>query len=63
MFKVDRRGTDPERRTQAHILLALGDGVACAVIAEVLFTSTATINRWRRRYLDEWLRWILGRRC
>ncbi len=46
-----RRGTDPERRLRAHILLLLDDGRSWALIAAVLFTSSSTINRWRRRYL------------
>ena len=62
LFEVYRRGTDPERRLRAHLLLLLDDGVAWVVIAEVLYTSTATINRWRKRYLDEGVGCIAGRR-
>ena len=40
-----------EQRLRAHILLLLGDGVPWATIATVLFTSSSTINRWRKRYL------------
>jgi transposase len=46
-----RRGTDPERRLRAHLLVLLNDGWAWNVIVGVLFTSTSTINRWRQRYL------------
>jgi putative transposase len=46
-----RRGTDPERRLRAHLLVLLSDGWEWNVIVNVLFTSTSTINRWRRRYL------------
>src|SRR3954447_25990314 len=45
-----RRGTDPDRRLRAHVLLLLDDGHPWALIAAVLFTSSSTINRWRRRY-------------
>ena len=40
-----------EQRLRAHILLLLGDGVPWATIAAALFTSSSTINRWRKRYL------------
>lgn len=45
-----RRGADPELRLRAHILLLLDAGQPWGLIVAVLFTSTATINRWRRRY-------------
>ena len=47
-----RRGTDPEQRLRAHVLLLLADGWPWTVIAAVLFTSSSTINRWRRRFLE-----------
>lgn len=46
-----RRGSDPERRLRAHIVLLLGEDWSWNVIVAVLFTSTSTINRWRKRYL------------
>jgi transposase len=60
-----RRGTDPQRRLRAHLLLLLGDGWQWATIADVLFTSASTINRWRQRYRDGGLPAVLGtpRRC
>jgi putative transposase len=45
-----RRGTNAERRLRAHILVLLSDGVPWSTIVVVLFTSTSTINRWRRRF-------------
>ena len=62
LLRVYRRGTDPERRLRAHILLLLDDGAAWVVIVAMLFTSTATIDRWRRRYLKEGVECIIGRR-
>ena len=46
-----RRGSDPERRLRAHLLVLLSDGWEWNVIVGVLFTSSSTVNRWRRRYL------------
>jgi len=47
-----RRGSEPQLRLRAHILLLLADGHTWSIIAAVLFTSPATIDRWRRRCLD-----------
>ena len=63
LFEVYRRGTDPDQRLRALILLLLDDQVAWTVIAALLFTSTATINRWRKRYLAEGVGAIAGRRA
>src|SRR5262245_55094762 len=52
LLKEVRRGTDPERRLRAHVLMLLADGWQWSLIVGVLFTSTSTINRWRLRYLD-----------
>ena len=46
-----RRGSDSERRLRAHVVLLLGEGLSWSVIVAVLFTSTSTVNRWRKRYL------------
>ncbi len=63
LFEVYRRGTDPEQRLRAHILLLLDAGQPWALIAALLFTSTATVNRWRKRYLAEGVAAIAGRRA
>jgi transposase len=55
-----RRGADADVRLRCHIVLLLADGWAWTTIGAVLFTSTATINRWRKRYLAEGLDGILG---
>jgi putative transposase len=62
LLQVYRQGSEPEQRLRAHILLLLDDQVAWSVIVAVLFTSTTTINRWRRRYLDEGVAGITGHR-
>ena len=62
LLQVYRKGGDPEQRLRAHILLLLDQQVAWIVIVAVLFTSTTTINRWRRRYLEEGVASITGHR-
>jgi len=61
-LSVVRRGTDPEYRLRAHVLLLLDDGHPWALIVTVLFTSTSTISRWRKRYLQGGLDAVLSRR-
>ena len=60
-LQVLRRATDPELRLRAHILLLLDAGRPWALIVAVLFTSTATVNRWRTRYLRGGLDAVLAR--
>lgn len=45
-----RRSPEPEARLRSHILLLLADGHPWATIGAVLFCSTSTISRWRRRF-------------
>ena len=46
-----RGSPGPAVRLRCHILLLLDAGHPWMLIAAVLFTSSATINRWRRAYL------------
>ncbi len=57
-----RSTTDPALRLRLHIVLLLDDEHTWATIAAVLFTSTHTINRWRRRFQKGGLVAILGHR-
>jgi putative transposase len=63
LLDVYRRGTDPEQRLRAHILLLLDDQVAWATITALLFTSTATINRWRQRFRKDGVSAVTGQRA
>lgn len=45
-----RKDPDPAVRLRAHILLLLAAGQPWALISIVLFCSTATIARWKKRY-------------
>jgi putative transposase len=63
LLQLYRRGTDPEQRLRAHILLLLDDQMAWSMIAAALFTSTATINRWRRRYRKGGVATVTGQRA
>jgi transposase len=45
-----RESVPPQVRLRAHIVLLLSEGRAWSLIAAVLFCSTATIARWKRRF-------------
>jgi transposase len=53
-------GRDPADRLRCHILLLLDAGHPWALIAAILFTSSATINRWRRAYLRGGVQLVLA---
>lgn len=50
LLEIYRKEPDPQVRLRAHVILLLDDGHAWATIAAVLFCSTATIDRWKRRF-------------
>jgi transposase len=50
---------DPAVRLRCHVLLLLDAGHPWALITAVLFTSSATINRWRRAYLRDGIEAVL----
>jgi putative transposase len=57
-----RSDPDPQVRLRAHILLLLGDGHPWATIVAVLYTSPATIARWKRRFDRGGLDEVFGRK-
>jgi transposase len=58
---IYRQSADPSLRLRAHILLLLDDGRPWLTIVIMLYTSMATINRWRRRYLQDGFDAVFGR--
>jgi hypothetical protein len=50
LLDVYRRGTDPSLRLRANLLLLLASGQTWLTISLVLFCSTATIARWKKRF-------------
>jgi putative transposase len=56
-----RRSADPEVGHRAHILLILEAGHPWATIGAVLFCSSATTSRWKRRFEAEGVDAVLGR--
>ena len=50
LLEVCRGHPAPAVRKRAQIVLLLADGYAWSLIAAVLFCSTRTVDRWKRRY-------------
>jgi putative transposase len=53
LLQLYRKEPDPAVRLRAHLILLLSEGYAWALIAAVLFCSTATIARWKGRFERE----------
>jgi transposase len=56
-----RRSAQPEVRLRAHILLLLDAGFPWATTTAVLFCSSSTISRWKRRFEKDGAAAVLGR--
>lgn len=52
LLELYRSCPDPALRLRAHIILLLADGYPWALIAAMLYCSTATIARWKGRFED-----------
>src|ERR1700722_6310528 len=59
LLQVVKTGSTHEQRLRAHVLLLLADNWAWLTMTAVLFTSSSTINRWRRRFLEGGLAAVL----
>lgn len=59
---IYRKGTDPDLRLRAHILLLLAAGHTWLSISVMLLCSTATISRWKRRFQHGGLEAVLQQR-
>ena len=62
LLEAYRKSSQPRVRLRAHILLLLHKGYSWNTIAAMLFTSSSTISRCRRRFLDGGLEAVLQER-
>lgn len=53
LMELYRKNHDPLVRLRAHIILLLGNGQTWLTIATLLFCSTRTISRWKRRFMAD----------
>ncbi len=61
LMELYRRSPDPALRLRAQIVLLLADDRPWALIAAVLFCSTATIARWKDRFEEGGVEALAGR--
>jgi transposase len=57
-----RKDPDPEVRFRSHILLLLAEGHTWASVCSLLFCSSRTIDRWVRRFREEGIEAVAGRK-
>ena len=62
LLQVYRKDPEPEPRFRAHFLLLLAEGRSWSDIEAVLFCSSRTIDRWRKRYQVEGITGLTGRK-
>ncbi len=62
LLEVYRGHSAPAVRKRAQIVLLLADGYAWSLIGAVLFCSTRTIDRWKRRYEQDGIDALAGNR-
>jgi len=62
LLTLYRKDPDPELRFRAHILLLLGRGYSWDTIEAMLFCSSRTVDRWLKRFQDEGVPGLTGRK-
>src|SRR5512142_1225098 len=62
LLQIYRKDTDPELRFRAHILLLLAEGHTWATIAAMLFCSSRTRDRWKKRFEAQGIEGLTGRK-
>ena len=62
LLTLDRKDPDPELRFRAHIILLLAKGHAWDTIEAMLFCSSRTVDRWLKRFQDEGVAGLTGRK-
>ena len=62
LLQVYRKDPDPELRFRAHLLLLLDDGYAWDTIEAMLFCSSRTLDRWKKRFEAQGIEGLTGRK-
>jgi len=62
LLSLYRKDPDPELRFRAHIILLLGEGHPWDTIEAMLFCSSRTVDRWLKRFQDEGVAGLTGRK-
>src|SRR5512135_2925871 len=62
LLQVYRKDPDPELRFRAHLILLLAGGYTWDIIEAMLFCSSRTLDRWRKRFEAEGMEGLTGRK-
>lgn len=62
LLKLYRKESNPAVRLRAHLILLLADGNSWALVAAVLYCSTATIARWKQQFEQQGIDGLLKER-
>jgi putative transposase len=62
LLRIYRKDTDPELRFRAHIILLLDQGHTWDTIEAMLFCSSRTLDRWKKRFEDQGVEGLTGRK-
>src|SRR3954453_7011362 len=62
LLTLYRKDPDPELRFRAHIILLLSEGHAWDTIEAMLFCSSRTVDRWKKRFDREGIEGLTGRK-
>jgi transposase len=62
LLRIYRKDPDPELRFRAHIILLLAEGHPWDTIEAMLFCSSRTVDRWLKRFQDQRVAGLTGRK-
>ena len=62
LLQVYRKDPDPELRFRAHLILLLAEGYTWDTIEAMLFCSSRTLDRWKKRFEAEGVEGLTGRK-
>ena len=62
LLRISRKDTDPELRSRAHIILLLAEGHPRDTIEAMLFCSSRTLDRGKKRFEDQGIEGLTGRK-
>jgi putative transposase len=61
-LQIYRKDSDPELRFCTHILLLLAEGYSWDTIEAMLFWSSCTIDRWKKRFDKQGIEGLTGKK-
>lgn len=62
LLRIFRKDPDPELRFRAHIILLLLEGYSWETITSMLFCSSRTVDRWKKRFAEHGIEGLTGRK-